>query len=57
MEVLSKKEQNLRKANEKNIGLTGELVRGVRDIKMLNARDSFMKEIDKSITEVSNQNF
>lgn len=57
VEVLSKKEQNLRKANEKNIGLTGELVRGVRDIKMLNARDSFMKEIDKSITEVSNQTF
>ena len=57
VEVLSKKEQDLRKANEKNIGLTGELVRGVRDIKMLNARDSFMKEIDKSITEVSNQTF
>ena len=57
VEALSQKEQDLRKANEKNIGLTGELVRGVRDIKMLNARDSFMKEIEKSITEVSNQTF
>ncbi|HIR75167.1 TPA: ABC transporter ATP-binding protein [Candidatus Ventrenecus avicola] len=57
VKILSKKEQTLRTANEKNIGLTGELVRGVRDIKMLNARDSFMKAINQSIMDVSTKIF
>lgn len=51
------KDKILRQQREKNIGLTGELVRGIRDIKMLNARDSFIKEIEISINEVSNKNF
>ena len=38
------KDKILRQQREKNIGLTGELVRGIRDIKMLNARDSFSKD-------------
>ena len=35
------------------MGLTAELVRGVRDIKMLNASSSFLKTLEKSINEVS----
>ena len=54
---VSIKDKLLREQREKNTGLTGELVRGVRDIKMLNARDSFIKEIENSINEVSNRNF
>lgn len=51
------KDKILRSKREKNIGLTSELVRGVRDIKMLNANESFIKEIEKSINDVSNKNF
>ncbi len=51
------KDKYLREQREKNIGLTTELVRGVRDIKMLNARDSFLIEIEKSINEVTKRNF
>lgn len=51
------KDKILRQQREKNIGLTGELVRGIRDIKMLNARDSFIEEIETSINEVSNKTF
>lgn len=57
VEKINKKDKILRKQREKNIGLTGELVRGVRDIKMLNARSSFIKEIENSINEVSNKHF
>ena len=51
------KDKELREQREKNIGLTTELVRGVRDIKMLNARDSFLIEIENSINEVTKRNF
>ncbi|MBE6147672.1 MAG: ABC transporter ATP-binding protein [Firmicutes bacterium] len=51
------KDKLLRQQKEKNIGLTGELVRGVRDIKMLNAKDSFIKEIENSINNLSDKNF
>ena len=38
---------------EKLSGFVGELVRGIRDIKMLNAEKSFMNELDKKV-EVTN---
>ena len=54
---VNEKDKILRKQREKNTGLTGELVRGVRDIKMLNARSSFIKEIETSIENVTQKNF
>ena len=51
------KDNILRKQQEKNVGLTGELVRGVRDIKMLNASGSFIDEIERSINSVSDKTF
>lgn len=51
------KDKMLRIEKEKNIGLTSELVRGVRDIKMLNAANSFIEEIDHSIQCVSDKTF
>ena len=51
------KDNILRKQQEKNVGLTGELVRGVRDIKMLNASSSFIDEIERSINSVSDKTF
>ncbi len=40
-----------RRAFEKVTGLLGELVRGARDIKMLNSEDDFLKELDVKITD------
>lgn len=39
--------------NDKTMGLSTELIRGVRDIKMLNARKSFMEEIERNINLLS----
>ena len=43
----------LRKLEEKNTGLLSELIRGVRDIKVLNANQVFMKKFDDRISEVN----
>ena len=43
------KEKEFKKASDEVAGLTGELVRGARDIKMLYAKDSFMNCLDDKI--------
>ena len=43
------KDKEKRKAQEKVTGLTSELIRGIRDIKMLNAKDSFIKVLNGNI--------
>jgi ABC-type multidrug transport system fused ATPase/permease subunit len=51
------KEIAFRKAKDKVAGLTGELVRGARDIKTLNAKESFMENLDKRISEQNERVF
>lgn len=51
--AVNEKDKELRHKREENMGLTAELVRGVRDIKMLNASSSFLNTLEKSINEVS----
>lgn len=46
-----------RNRTEKVSGLIGELVRGVRDIKMLNAQNSFMIKLEENITEQNEKRF
>ena len=53
----TKKDKEFRKQTEKLFGLTGELVRGIRDIKMLNAKDTFMKEIELNTDDAIKKNF
>lgn len=53
----NKEDEVFRKKNEKVSGFVGELVRGIRDIKMLNAEVSFMEELDTQIDEVNNQRY
>ena len=43
------KDKEKRRAQEKVTGLTSELIRGIRDIKMLNAKDSFIKVLNNNI--------
>jgi len=46
----------IRDLEEKNTGLIAELIRGVRDIKVLNSTDTFMKKFDSSVNEVNDKN-
>jgi len=48
-------QKNLRKIHEKKTGLTGELVRGIRDIKVLNATNTILKQTANKIIETSNE--
>lgn len=48
-------QKNLKKIQEKKTGLTGELVRGIRDIKALNASDTILKQTTNRIIESSNE--
>lgn len=50
-------DKKYRKIAEKTTGLIGELVRGVRDIKVLNAQDSFMKKVNTEITKVNDERY
>ena len=56
-EQVGKKDIEFRNQSDKVAGLTGELVRGARDIKMLFAKESFMKELDKNVVLQSEKNF
>ena len=46
---LKNNEKELRNRNDRLTGLVGEMVRGARDIKMLNAEKSFIKEIERNV--------
>lgn len=45
------KNREKRKASEKVAGLCTELIRGMRDIKMLNAKESFVSNLDDAIND------
>ncbi len=48
-------QKNLKNIQEKKTGLTGELVRGIRDIKVLNASSTILKQTSRKIIEASNE--
>lgn len=50
-------DKHYRKSAEVTTGLVGELVRGVRDVKVLNASSSFMKRIDHDITNLNQERY
>ena len=56
-EKVGEKDKEFRKESDKVAGLTGELVRGARDIKMLYAKESFMKNLDERIIIQNEKNF
>lgn len=53
VKILNERDKEFRKKNENVSGFVGELVRGVRDIKMLGAEDSFMGELHKKIIDLN----
>lgn len=50
-------DKHYRKSAEATTGLIGELVRGIRDIKVLNASKSFMKKINEKITNINQERY
>lgn len=54
---VNEKDKEYRKQREKTGGLIAELVRGIRDIKMLNAKDSFMLEVEDNIDDLTDSQF
>ena len=54
---LSKRDKVSRKKTEKISSFIGELVRGSRDIKMLNAEKSFMNELEDKIVDLNNYRY
>lgn len=52
-----KKDIEFRNKTERVSSLTGELIRGIRDIKMLNAKDSFMNTLEENIESQNQKRF
>ena len=50
---MNEKDKLFRKENEQVSGFVGELVRGVRDIKMLSAEKSFIKELNDKLKHLN----
>lgn len=53
LDIYTKNMKERRKKNERVTGFIGELVRGVRDIKMLKAEDSFINEFKTRIYDLN----
>lgn len=55
--VVNAQDKIYRKKNERVSGFIGELVRGAHEIKMLNAENSFIKELDSKIIDLNNEKY
>lgn len=55
--LFNEQDKIFRKKNERVSGFVSELVRGVRDIKMLNAEESFMKELNSQVVDLNRQRY
>ena len=54
---MNEQDKLFRKENEQTAGFVGELVRGVRDIKMLSAEKSFIKELDGKLKHLNSTRY
>ena len=57
VERVNQEDKKYRHQRERTSGLISELVRGVRDIKMLNAKDSFIEEVEVNVDNLSTSQF
>ena len=55
--IINAKDKKFRKSNEKVSSFVAELVRGVRDIKMLNAEKSFMNELHTKVLNLNQERY
>ena len=54
---VGKLDEKFRDETEKVSGLTGELIRGIKDIKMLNAEESFIHKLEENIDNQNEKRF
>ena len=52
-----KTEKELRKVNEKITGIIGEMIRGLKDIKVLNSEKNFVNKVRKNIEESNDKRY
>ncbi len=55
--AVNRADKKYRRQNERTNGLVGELIRGIRDIKMLYAKNSFVDTIEENIDKLTETNF
>lgn len=53
----NEKDKIFREKNEQVSGFIGEIVRGLRDIKMLNAENSFIEELHEKVKDVNSERY
>ena len=57
MKYKFKMDKELRKIGEKNTGLVGEMIRGLRDIKVLNAEKNFLKKLKTNVADANQKRY
>lgn len=57
IKVMNKLDKKYRNQRENTSGFATELIRGVRDIKMLNARESFINSVELSVSTLNDDSF
>ena len=55
--ILNKLDENYRNQRENTSGFVTEIIRGVRDIKMLNAKESFLNSVKSSVKTLNDDGF
>lgn len=55
--IINEKDKSYRKSQEKTSSFVGELVRGVRDIKMLNSEENFVKELHTKVVNLNQERY
>ena len=57
VKLRNENDKKFRKMNEKVSSFVGEMVRGIRDIKMLNSEDSFINELHSKVIELNTERY
>lgn len=57
VELRNENDKKFRKTNEKVSSFVGEMVRGIRDIKMLNSEDNFIYEFHDKIVKLNSERY
>lgn len=57
VKLRNEKDKKLRKIKEKVSSFTGEMVRGIKDIKMLNSENSFINELHNKVVNLNQERY
>lgn len=57
VDIYNEKDKDYRKKHERVAGFIGEMVRGTRDIKMLNSEDSFINDLSIKIKDLNSERY